>query len=198
MANRASLASVFPDLTRSPIRNCHFQNPGASDLVSVYALVIHGNLPLHGITGVESQSSMVHVLTNNICRAPAPRKSTRFNPARAAKFRDGPVAACKKHCAAQAEYTRLAAQAYSPSDAMSQARFCLGGMKKGSTPFQTNLPGDLRAETGPCGGRTCSRGRGGPPDFPRHRRPRCIAPCGGVVRLRVGDRGPAWGRDFPP
>ena len=28
----------------------------------------------------------------------------------------------------------MAAQAYSPSDAMSQARFCLGGMEKGSTP----------------------------------------------------------------
>ena len=40
----------------------------------------------------------------------------------------------EKHCAAQAEYGRLAAQAYSPSDAMSQARFCLGGMEKGSTP----------------------------------------------------------------
>jgi hypothetical protein len=36
----------------------------------------------------------------------------------------------EKHCAAQAEYGRLAAQAYSPSDAMSQARFCLDGMKK--------------------------------------------------------------------
>jgi hypothetical protein len=90
---------------------------------------------------------MAHVLTNNICRARAPRKSTRFNPARAAKFPDGAVPRAQKHCAAQAEYTRLAAQAYSPSDAMSQARFCLGGMKKGSTPFQTNLPGDLRAET---------------------------------------------------
>ena len=27
------------------------------------------------------------------------------------------------------------------------------------------------------------RGRGGPPDFPRHRRPRRVAPCGGVVWL---------------
>ena len=36
----------------------------------------------------------------------------------------------EKHCAAQAEYGRLAAQAYSPSDAMSQARFCLDGMGK--------------------------------------------------------------------
>ena len=87
------------------------------------------------------------------------------------------------HCAAQAEYGRLAAQAYSPSDAMSQARFCLARMKKGSTPPETNLPGNLHAETGRCSGRIWSRGRGGPPDFPRHRRPRCIAPCGGVVWL---------------
>jgi len=41
--------------------------------------------------------------------------------------------------------------------------------------------GNLPAETGSCGRRICSRGRGGPPDFPRRRRPRCIAPCGGVV-----------------
>lgn len=46
----------------------------------------------------------------------------------------------------------------------------------------------MHAETGLCGGRICSRGRGGPPDFPRHRRPRCIAPCGGVVWLDVADR----------
>ena len=35
-----------------------------------------------------------------------------------------------KRCAAQAEYTRLAAQAYSPSDAMSQAEVGLDGMQK--------------------------------------------------------------------
>jgi hypothetical protein len=39
---------------------------------------------------------MVYVLTNNICRAPAPRKSTRFNPARAAKFPDGAVPHAQK------------------------------------------------------------------------------------------------------
>src|SRR5438128_485459 len=33
-------------------------------------------------------------------------------------------------CAAQAEYGRLAAQAYSPSDAISQAGICLGGTQK--------------------------------------------------------------------
>jgi hypothetical protein len=37
IASGASLASVFPDLMRSPIRNCHFQTPGGSDLVSVYS-----------------------------------------------------------------------------------------------------------------------------------------------------------------
>jgi len=46
--------------------------------------------------------------------------------------------------------------------------------------------GNLPAETGPCGRRICSRGRGGPPDFPRRRRPRCIAPCGGVVGRGAG------------
>jgi len=44
---------------------------------------------------------------------------------------------------------------------------------------KTNSP----AETGLCGGRICLRGRGGPPDFPRRRRPRRVAPCGGVVWL---------------
>ncbi|MGY2905283.1 hypothetical protein ACVWVY_004304 [Bradyrhizobium sp. URHC0002] len=57
-----------------------------------------------------------------------------------------------------------------------------GPNEKGSTPPETNL-GNLHAETGTCGRRIWSRGRGGPPDFPRHRRPRCIAPCGGVVWL---------------
>jgi hypothetical protein len=51
----------------------------------------------------------------------------RSNPARASEFRRRPR---RKHCAAQAEYGRLAAQAYSPSDAMSQARLCLDGMRK--------------------------------------------------------------------
>jgi hypothetical protein len=48
---------------------------------------------------------------------------------------------------------------------------------------ETNLAGNLPAETGSCGRRICSRRRGGSPDFPRRRRPRCIAPCGGVVGL---------------
>jgi hypothetical protein len=55
----------------------------------------------------------------------------RSNPAGASEFPRRPrLRAAKKHCAAQAEYGRLAAQAYSPSDAMSQARFCLDGEKK--------------------------------------------------------------------
>jgi hypothetical protein len=72
---------------------------------------------------------------------------------------NSPVGSAEKHCAAQAEYGRLAAQAYSPSDAMSQARFCLDGIKKVQR-VGTNLPGHLPAETGRYGGRICSRGRG--------------------------------------
>jgi len=59
-----------------------------------------------------------------------------------------PVSALrKKHCAAQAEYGRLAAQAYSPSDAMSQARVLSGGCEKGSTPRPLSGPGNPSAET---------------------------------------------------
>ncbi|MBX9646681.1 MAG: hypothetical protein K2X57_06465 [Xanthobacteraceae bacterium] len=46
------------------------------------------------------------------------------------KEAQGRMSDCKKRCAAQAEYGRLAAQAYSPSDAMSQARICLAGIQK--------------------------------------------------------------------
>src|SRR5882757_419344 len=60
-----------------------------------------------------------------------------------------PSRVSEKRCAAQAEYARLAAQAYSPSDAMSQAGICLDGIQKGSKPVSTNLAGrrngDLRA-----------------------------------------------------
>ena len=55
----------------------------------------------------------------------------------------------KTRCAAQAEYGRLAAQAYSPSDAMSQAGVCLGGNPKGSTPVPVNRSS---AETGAFAG----------------------------------------------
>ena len=116
-----------------------------------------------------------------------PRAVCALTPHARSNSRAGHASApAEKHCAAQAEYGRLAAQAYSPSDAMSQARFCLDGMKKVQRRLGTNSPGNLPAETGPCGRRICSRGWGGPPDFPRRRRPRCIAPCGGVVWLRRG------------
>jgi hypothetical protein len=82
-----------------------------------------------------------------------------FNPAQPARI---PESSAEKRCAAQAEYLRLAAQAYSPSDAMSQARLCLEGMKKVQRSEVTNS----RVETGFCGGRIWSRGWGGPPDFP--------------------------------
>jgi len=60
----------------------------------------------------------------------------------------------EKHCAAQAEYGRLAAQAYSPSDAMSQARFCLDGMKKVQRglrricPLKRGVAADVSAREG--------------------------------------------------
>ena len=73
---------------------------------------------------------------------------------------------------------------------MSQARFCLTGMKKVQRGQRRICRTICTLKRGPCGGRICSRGRGGPPDFPRHRRPRCIAPCGGVV-WRVAGRRPA-------
>jgi hypothetical protein len=118
-----------------------------------------------------------------------PRAVCALTPHARSNSRAGHASApAEKHCAAQAEYGRLAAQAYSPSDAMSQARFCLDGVKKVQRRLGTNSPGNLPAETGPCGRRICSRGWGGPPDFPRRRRPRCIAPCGGVVWL--GGAGP--------
>ncbi|UPJ52177.1 hypothetical protein IVB30_12945 [Bradyrhizobium sp. 200] len=66
---------------------------------------------------------------------------------RAAKFGDGPFRRAQKHCAAQAEYLRLAAQAYSPSDAMSQARILSGRNEKRFNAAVTNLPGHLPAET---------------------------------------------------
>ena len=56
--------------------------------------------------------------------------------------------AAKKHCAAQAEYARLAAQAYSPSDAMSQADIGLDGIQKGSTTPQISRPGALKRDLG--------------------------------------------------
>jgi hypothetical protein len=56
----------------------------------------------------------------------------------------------KKRCAAQAEYFRLAAQAYSPSDAMSQAILCLAAAQKVQSG-RVNSP----TETGACGWRIC-------------------------------------------
>jgi hypothetical protein len=83
------------------------------------------------ITGAEPQSSIFHLVTNTFL----PRAGTAeilalpaFQSRRRVRIPRRPRA--EKHCAAQAEYGRLAAQAYSPSDAMSQASFCLDGMKK--------------------------------------------------------------------
>ena len=56
------------------------------------------------------------------------RASCRLRPGRG--HQNKPAAASKMRCAAQAEYGRLAAQAYSPSDAMSQAAIGLDGIQK--------------------------------------------------------------------
>src|SRR6185295_9849714 len=56
-----------------------------------------------------------------------------------------------------------------------------GQNEKGSTPPESRAICMLkRGLAADVSGR---EGGGGPPDFPRHRRPRCIAPCGGVVWL---------------
>ncbi len=113
MANRASLASVFPDLTRSPIRlplpEARVFRPRERIF---YASVIHGNFPFLCITGAESQSSMVHVLTNTVAAPRHGRNSPVSASTPRAPSNSRPVAVrAKKHCAAQAEYGRLAAQA---------------------------------------------------------------------------------------
>ncbi len=54
-------------------------------------------------------------------------------------------ASAKTRCAAQAEYGRLAAQAYSPSDAMSQAGICLDGLEKVQRRSLVNLAGPVPA-----------------------------------------------------
>jgi hypothetical protein len=82
----------------------------------------------------------------------------------------------------------LAAQAYSPSDAMSQARVCVDGMKKVQREMGISRP-RLRAETGTLRGDVSVREDGAVLLMSRHRRPRCMAPCGGVVWWRGADRG---------
>ena len=71
--------------------------------------------------------------------------------------------AAKKRCAAQAEYTRLAAQAYSPSDAMSQAKIGLDGTQKvqrldANSKTRISQSADPDAETAPRGKRICCEG----------------------------------------
>src|SRR6266540_2662795 len=101
MASRISLASVLPDLTRSPIRNCHFQTPGISDLVSVYSTPLWF-MEISGIppTATRVGTERFHLFDSALC-------DSARNAAHA-----------RTRCAAQTEYGRLAAQAYSPSDAI--------------------------------------------------------------------------------
>ena len=73
MASRRSLASVLPDLTRSPIRNCHFQTPGVSDLVSVYStpLWFMGDLP-HAACINAGGTEKFHLFNGARCRSGVP------------------------------------------------------------------------------------------------------------------------------
>jgi hypothetical protein len=70
----------------------------------------------------------------------------------------GREAAARKHCAAQAEYARLAAQAYSPSDAMSQAKIGLDGVQKVQRLDANFVKQGSGAETASCGRRICCEG----------------------------------------
>ena len=123
---------------------------------------------------------MFHDAEKNIrpCPRLAENSQRALRPPRPAGYRT-----VQKHCAAQAEYGRLAAQAYSPSDTMSQARICLALTKKVQRrPKQTcramRLKRGLRRPYLFEGGVVLQI-------FPRRRRPRRIAPCGGVVWLRA-------------
>jgi hypothetical protein len=83
-----------------------------------------------------------------------------------------PEGSAEKRCAAQAEYLRLAAQAYSPSDAMSQARLCLEGMKK----VQRSRERIGAVETGFLRRTYLVARVGWSFRFSRHRRPRRVGP----------------------
>ena len=144
------------------------------------------------ITGVEPQSFMVPSAGKHILL----RTGTAEIPSQYALQPRGhveipapaPVSALrKKHCAAQAEYGRLAAQTYSPSDAMSQARFCLNGMKKVQRRARRIFRTICTLKRGLSADVSLARAGVVLKDFPRRQRPRCIAPCGGVVWLGVGD-----------
>jgi hypothetical protein len=113
-----------------------------------YALVIHEESPAPRLAQ-QSRMGKVPLFAGVLCgRAPKDRPanaglcevqrrqaveldelSCRFRPAIDLRKLVPP----KTHRAAQAEYGRLAAQAYSPSDAISQAGICLGRPAKGST-----------------------------------------------------------------
>jgi hypothetical protein len=93
MANGASRASIYPDLTRSPIRNCHCQNPGGlrPRQRMFYAFVIHGisRTPRKNGSGTAKfHDSMLKTLRRAYARQNL--RARYFNPAGAAEFRRRP------------------------------------------------------------------------------------------------------------
>jgi hypothetical protein len=141
-------------LQRDAIRNCHVPTPGISGPIGVYST------PLRFMesSGVRFNNEKWKLLDSTIFHDAAGRARPNASllavstpPRRPNSPAQNPVRRlARKHCAAQAEYVRLAAQAYSPSDAMSQASSWSGLRQKGSTPGALNslrTSCDWRAET---------------------------------------------------
>jgi hypothetical protein len=102
----------------------------------------------------------------------------------AAFFSSRSIRICSRqqtHCAAQAEYGRLAAQAYSPSDAISQAGICRGGVQKVQR-LNSQILGQIRMpKRNACRHRTFIDGAVVLRIGPAVGDPVRMAPCGGVV-----------------
>jgi len=120
------------------------------------------------------------------------------NPARASEFPRRPrLRPAKKHCAAQAEYSRLAAQAYSPSGAMSQARFCLGRMKKVQCRPRPICRAICMLKRGLAADVSVAR-TGWSSRFSPSSATSLHSPMRRGRLASCAKRGPAWGLRFPP
>ena len=109
------------------------------------------------------------------------------------------IARSKKRCAAQAEYGRLAAQAYSPSDAMSQAGICLDGIQKVQRRSRRTWQAQVRSLKRGLAARVAV-GRAGWSSrlFPAVRGLAACPPCGRAVRRVAWPRRPPGIAPFSP
>jgi hypothetical protein len=116
---------------------CRFQNARAFRRALqpgqriFHAFVVHGKL-LHPGAIMEAEIARFHGPPCARRRRRGRAPPCNFNPMVRTNSHAGNRSSAQKHCAAQAEYDRLAAQAYSPSDAMSQACSWSGLRPKGS------------------------------------------------------------------